>query len=182
MIGVIVEGESDEKVIREITRKLGVPAKIRRSRRGATIQSPRKTGSYVVDLLSDCEKVVILKDSHCSDPHAKEENLRGRLQGAGLPVDGDLHICMVVHAIESWLLADEEAISDYLGSKVKELRDPETECKPEEVLEELFKKTGKVYLKGGEAPRELARRLSVEKLITKCPSFKKFKALIEMSV
>ncbi len=91
---------------------------------------------------------------------------------------GGLHICMVVHAIESWLLADEEAISDYLGSKVKELRDPENECKPEEVLEELFKRTGKVYLKGGDAPGEIARRLKLEKVVTKCPSFKNFKALI----
>ena len=178
MIGVIVEGESDERVIREITQKLGVPAKIRRSRRGATIQSPRKTGSYVEDLLSDCEKVVILKDSHCSDPHAKEEKLRGRLQREGLLVEGDLHICIVVHAIESWLLADEEAIADYLSSKVREIHNPENECKPEEVLEELFKRTGRVYLKGGEAPGELARRLKLEKVVTRCPSFKKFKTLI----
>ena len=177
MIGVIVEGGSDEKVIREIAHKLGVRVEVRRSKRGATIQSPRKTKSYV-DLFSDCEKVVILKDSHCSDPHAKEENLRGRLQREGLLVDGDLHICMVVHAIESWLLADEEAISDYLGSKVKELRNPENECKPEEVLEERFKRTGRVYLKGGEAPGELARRLKLEKVVTRCPSFKKFKTLI----
>jgi hypothetical protein len=179
MIGVIVEGESDEKVIREITQKLGVPAKIRRSRRGATIQNPRKTGSYVVDLLSDCEKVVILKDSHCSDPHEKEEKLRERLQEEGLLVDGDLHVCIVVHAIESWLLADEEAIGDYLSSKVREIHNPENECKPEEVLDELFKRYGKVYLKGGDAPGELARRLNLEKVSHKCPSFKKCKALIE---
>jgi len=178
MIGVIVEGTSDEKVIREITHKLGVPVKIRRSRRGATIQSPRKTGSDVEDLLADCEKVVILKDSHCADPHEKERHLREKLGGLGLPVEGDLHICMVVHAIESWLLADEAAIGDYLSSEVREIHSPENECKPEDVLDELFKRSGRVYLKGGEAPRELARRLRVEKVITKCPSFKKFKALI----
>ncbi|MGC9444635.1 MAG: DUF4276 family protein [Candidatus Methanospirareceae archaeon] len=178
MIGVIVEGASDEKVIREIAHKLGVPAKIRRSRRGATIQSPRKTKSYVEDLLADCEKVVILKDSHCADPHEKERHLREKLDALGLSVEGDLHICMVVHAIESWLLADEVAIGDYLNSEVREIYNPENECKPEEVLNELFKRSGRVYLKGGEAPRQIARRLRVEKVIIKCPSFKRFKAFI----
>ncbi len=178
MIGVIVEGESDEKVIREITRKLEVPAKIRRSRRGATIQSPRKTGSYVADLRSDCEKVVILKDSHCADPQEKERNLGESLRESGLSPDGTISICMVIHAIESWLLADEDAIGDYLSSKVREIHNPENECKPDEVLAEIFKKKGRDYLKGGEAPREIARRLRLEKVLRKCPSFKKFKTII----
>ncbi|MBN1455542.1 MAG: DUF4276 family protein, partial [Methanomicrobia archaeon] len=83
-----------------------------------------------------------------------------------------------VHAIESWLLADEAAIGDYLNSEVREIHNPENECKPEEVMDELFKRSGRVYLKGGEAPCEIARRLRVEKVILKCPSFKRFKALI----
>ncbi|RZN37999.1 MAG: DUF4276 family protein [Methanophagales archaeon ANME-1-THS] len=177
MMGVIVEGTSDEKVIREITTKLGINAEIRMSRRGAKIQSPKKTKSFV-DLLHDCDKIVILKDSHCSDPEAIESNLRKRLRELGLSFDGNIRICIVVHAIESWLLADEEAIGDYLGSKVKEVLNPENACKPEEVLDGIFKKNGREYLKGGEAPRELAKRLRLEKVITKCPSFIKFKAFI----
>lgn len=134
-MGVIVEGESDEKVIRDITHKLGVNAEIRRSKRGAKIQSPTKTRSYVLDLLHDCDRIVILKDSHCSDPEEKESNFEKRLRELGLSLDGNISVCIVVHAIESWLLADEEAISDYLGSKVKEVHNPENACKPEEILD-----------------------------------------------
>jgi 5S rRNA maturation endonuclease (ribonuclease M5) len=177
MLGVIVEGPSDEKVIREITNKLGITAEIRMSRRGAKIQSPKKTKSFV-DLLHDCDKIVILKDSHCSDPEEIESNLGKRLRELGLAFDGNIRICIVVHAVESRLLADEDAIGDYLGSKVKEVHNPENACKPEEILDGIFKKNGREYLKGGEAPREIAKRLRLEKVIKKCPSFIKFKAFI----
>jgi hypothetical protein len=179
MIGVIVEGASDEKVIREITHKLGVTVAIRRSKRGAKIQSPTKTKTFAVELLGHCEKVIILKDSHCSDPHEKERALEEKLKDLGLSFDGTVRICMVVHAIESWLLADEEAIGDYLRSKVRGIYNPENECQPDEILAEIFKKTGRDYLKGGEAPRELAKRLSLDSVIKKCPSFIKFKTFIE---
>lgn len=178
-MGIIVEGESDEKVIREITNKLGVNAKIRRSKRGAKIQSPKKTKSYVLDLLYDCDKVVILKDSHCSDPYEKERNLEEGLKELEVSFNGSIQICIVVHAIESWRLADEEAIGDYLTSAVKEIKNPEDECEPDKVLDEIFKKNGRVYLKGGVAPGEIAKRLSLEQLIKKCPSFIKFKTFIE---
>ena len=179
MIGVIVEGTSDEKVIREITHKLGVPVEIRRSKRGAKIQSPTKTKTFAVELLSHCEKVVILKDSHCADPHEKEHALEEKLKDLGVSFDGTVRICMVVHAIESWLLADDEAIGDYLRSEVRDIYNPENECKPDKVLNEIFKRYGLDYFKGGEAPREIAKRLSLDKVIKKCPSFIKFKTFIE---
>ncbi|MDI6886471.1 MAG: DUF4276 family protein, partial [archaeon] len=121
---------------------------------------------------------VILKDSHCSDPQEKERNLEGRLRDLGVSFDGNISVCIVVHAIESWLLADEDAIGDYLGTKIKEIHNPENACKPEEILDEIFKKNGREYLKGGEDPREIAKRLRLEKVIKKCPSFIKFKTFI----
>ncbi len=177
-MGVIVEGESDEKVIREITHKLGVNAEIRRSKRGAKIQSPTKTKSYVLDLLHDCDTIIILKDSHCSDPEEIESNFGNRLRELGLSIDGTISVCIVVHAIESWLLADEEAIGDYLSTTIKEIHNPENACKPEEILDEIFKENNREYLKGGEDPREIAKRLRLERVIKKCPSFIKFKRVL----
>jgi len=75
-------------------------------------------------------------------------------------------------------LADGEAIGDYLGSKIREVHNPENALKLEEVLDGIFKQNGREYVKGGEAPREIAKRLRVEKVITKCPSFIKCKAFI----
>jgi 5S rRNA maturation endonuclease (ribonuclease M5) len=128
LIGFIVEGRSDEKVVEEISKKLRVFPKIKKM--GKTI-SPRKAKAFAEFLLDlDCEKVIILKDSHCSNPTKIEENLRNRLE--------------------------EENLRD-----------------------KMFKKNGMEYLKGGEDPKEIAKRLKLEKVITKCPSFIKFKQIIE---
>jgi len=178
VIGFIVEGPSDEKVAEELSRKLRIQSKIKQMH--GTI-NPKKAKAFADLLLDmDCENVLILKDSHCSDPAKIEKNLRDRLIEESLrdKIDREVKICIVVHAIESWLLADEEAIADYLGSRVKGINNPENECKPDEVLDEIFRKHGKDYLKGGEAPREIAKRLSLEKVAKKCPSFIKFKTFI----
>lgn len=174
MIGFVVEGSSDKKVIEEICKKIHVKPEIRHKRPGGGI-SPRKTESYAKDLLykKSCKKVIILKDSHCSDPAEVERKTRDKIK-----FNENVKICIVVHAIESWLLADEEAIGDYLSSKIKEIHNPENACKPEEVLGGIFKKNGREYLKGGEDPREIAKRLRLEKVIKKCPSFIKFKQFI----
>lgn len=147
MIGFIVEGRSDEKVVEEICKKLRVFPKIKKM--GKTI-SPRKAKAFAEFLLDmSCEKVIILKDSHCSNPTKIEENLRNRLKEESLrdKINGNVKICIVVHAIESWLLGDEEAIGDYLSAKIKEIHNPENACNPEEVLDGLFKKNGREYLK-----------------------------------
>ena len=174
-----MEGTSDEKVVEEICRKLQVQPKIKRMRKAI---NPRKAKAFAELLLGmDCERVIILQDSHCSSPVKVEENLRNRLIEESLKakIDREVKICIVAHAIESWLLADEEAIGDYLRSNVRGIYEPENECKPDEVLNELFKKHGRDYFKGGEAPREIAKRLSLERVTKKCPSFIKFKTFIE---
>jgi hypothetical protein len=179
VIGFIVEGPSDEKVVEEICRKLQVQPKIKRMRKAI---NPRKAKAFAEFLLGlDCERVIILQDSHCSSPVKVEENLRNRLIEESLKakMNRAVKICIVVHAIESWLLADEEAIGDYLRSKVRGIYNPENECKPDVVLDEIFKRYGRDYFKGGEAPREIAKRLSLERVTEKCPSFIKFKTFIE---
>ena len=178
MIGFIVEGPSDEKVVEEICRKLQVQPKIKQMRKAINPRKAKAFADFLLDM--SCEKVIILKDSHCSNPTKIEINLRDRLIEESLrdKIDREVRICIVVHAIESWLLADEEAIGDYLRSKVKGIHNPENECKPEDVLDGFFKKNNREYLKGGEAPREIAKRLRLEKVIKKCPSFIKFKTFI----
>lgn len=169
-----MEGSSDKKVIEEICKKIHVKPEIRHKRPGGGI-SPGKSESYAKDLLykKSCKKVIILKDSHCSDPAEVERKTIEKIK-----FNENVKICIVVHAIESWLLADEEAIGDYLKSKVKEIHNPENACKPEEILDEIFKENNREYLKGGEDPREIAKRLRLEKVIKKCPSFIKFKTFI----
>src|SRR6266511_3907459 len=93
-------------------------------------------------------KVVALKDSHCrTDVDAYRHEVLERLNN----VEG-LEICLVVHAIESWLLGDANAVGEYLGTKVKPIADPEKLCKPEEELGHIFRLRGRTYVKRADAP------------------------------
>lgn len=150
MIGFVVEGRSDRSAVYEICRKLNLKTKesfIRPIRGGF---NPRRVKSHAEDLLSGgCEKVIILRDSHSSDPLEKREEVKEKLQRVELKIREGVKLCIVVHAIESWFLADEKAIGDYLGIKVREIHNPENICKPDERLEGIFKAKERSYLKGG---------------------------------
>ncbi len=169
----MVEGSSDEKVVQEINRKLAIKAEIRLMR-GYNLSKAKR---YARLLLSQgCKKIIILKDSHSSDPSEVRKEVEDE---RGLDkFDKDVKVCIVVHAIESWLLADEAAIGDYLGIEVGKVHAPEDICDPAKSLEDIFKKAGSEYYKNGKDPAEVAKRLSLKKVQDKCLSFNEFRKLL----
>ena len=105
MKGLIVEGPPNRAFVLELARRLRASVKVRMAGRGW-----RKIAAYVRELLtSGCDKVMVLLDSHCSDPEAWLRFISEKLrqQGLGQYIDGGrLRLCAVVHALEAWLLAD----------------------------------------------------------------------------
>ena len=166
-MGLVVEDKYPE-AIKEISKKLGVKPIIRRQRGRINV---RKASAFAKELLVNCEKVIILGDADCN-----EEGERERLQRIyeHLPegLRRSVHICIIVHELESWLLADENAISRVLGKNVKPVKNPERIHDAKEHLEELFEEAGEKYLTkfGG----EIAKYVEVEKLKGKCASFADF--------
>ena len=170
-VGLVVEDKYPE-AIEEISKKLGVKPIIRRQRGRISV---KKASAFAKELLRSCEKVIILGDADCN-----EEGERERLQRIyGLLPEGlreRVHICIVVHELESWLLADENAISKVIGKNVKPVENPESIHDAKEYLEELFEEAGEKYLTkfGG----EIAKHVNVEKLREKCASFADFKRMV----
>ncbi|MCW7075409.1 MAG: DUF4276 family protein [Candidatus Methanospirare jalkutatii] len=166
-VGLVVEDEHTE-AIKEIGKKLDVKPIIRRQRGRINV---RKASAFAEELLVNCEKVIILGDADCN-----EEGERERLQRIyeHLPegLRRRVHICIIVHELESWLLADENAISKRLGKNVRAVPNPESIHDAKEYLEELFEEAGEKYLTkfGG----EIAKHVDVEKLREKCASFADF--------
>ena len=166
-MGLVVEDKYPE-AIKEISKKLGVKPIIRRQRGRISV---KKASAFAEELLRSCEKVIILGDADCN-----EEGERERLQRIyeHLPegLRRRVHICIIVHELESWLLADENAISKRLGKNVRAVPNPESIHDAKEHLEELFEEAGEKYLTkfGG----EIAKHVNVEKLREKCASFADF--------
>src|SRR5439155_12630977 len=112
-IGLIVEGASDKPVVEALLANQDVNPVIRIAGGAKILSAP----SWMVPRLyaDGAVKVIALKDAHCRTDVVRyrrqvSEQL-GQIMG--------LEICLVVHAIESWLLADSDAIASYLGSSVK---------------------------------------------------------------
>jgi len=170
-VGLVVEDKYPE-AIKEISKKLGVKPIIRRQRGRI---SEKKASAFAEELLRSCEKVIILGDADCN-----EEGERKRLQRIyeHLPegLRRRVHICIIVHELESWLLADENAISRVLGKNVKPVENPERIHDAKEYLEELLEEAGKKYLT--KLKREIAKHVNVEKLKGKCASFADFERVV----
>jgi hypothetical protein len=139
-IGAVVEGSSDEDVIRAIlkslSKKLNASLSLKvKVARGGKIKNKRILEKSVWHLkVRGCQRVMVLIDSHCNP-----SDIRNDFEGYIESIGGELFV--VKHAIESWLLADVDAISTVLMSRIKEKIPKLEEChEPKEVLKGIFKK------------------------------------------
>ena len=172
MIGFIVEDNAQEKAIIEITRKLGIQT-VKRFIRFMDGNRLKKASKYVRDLVrTGCQKVIVLKDLEGAPPKVGERFKRLEF----LP---QAKLFIIVREIETWFLADEEALEDYLKVRIKPIPEPERVLNPKGFLNRLFEEVrGEGYHEEGIDPAEIARRLRLEVVERKCPSFKKFRELV----
>ena len=166
-IGLIVEGASDKPVVEALLANQEVNPIIRIAGGAKILSAP----SWMVPRLyaDGADKVIALKDSHC---RTDVENYRRQVEDQLGQIEG-LEVCLVIHAIESWLLADSEAVGGYLGMTVKPVANPEKHCKPEEELNHIFRLGGRSYVKRADAPG-IARRLNHKVVSKRSPSFVAF--------
>lgn len=169
-VGLIVEDYYAEAV-KEICRKISINPEVRRQRGRISV---RKASSYAKELLYDCEKVIILADAHCN-PEGEKKRLGEVYNLLPDALRGCVQICIVVHELESWLLADEDALSRFLGRdvKVKAIANPEEIHDAKDYLDAIFKKAGKTYLT--RMAKEIACSTNVDKIAKKSSSFADFR-------
>ncbi|MGH7454810.1 MAG: DUF4276 family protein, partial [bacterium] len=125
-------------------------------------------------------KTIICVDSECTDPNLTERNL-GPSKKALKSLHPVTHFVVVVHALETWLAADEEAIRAAINSKTP-IRIPgnlEKECRPENILKEIYRKhsRGRDFIKSKEDVI-IAEHANPARIAERCNSFKKFQQLL----
>jgi len=162
-VGVIIEETSAEAFVKKVAEKLGIHVDIKVGKGREKLKT--KLEAYA-SLLGDCEKIIALVDSHCSDPSEIERDFG---------IINNVQLCVVVHAIESWLLADRNALIRILrNNQLRTPQNPENFCKPEEELDNLFEKHGKRYIKGRDE-KAIAEFMNLGTVARKCPSFANFR-------
>jgi len=180
--GVIVEGPSDRAFVLELAKRLGLKVEVR-----IAGLSWRKIAAYARELLSlSCEKVIILLDTHCRSAGDWREFVINRLREQNLAEklkSGVVKVCLAVHALEAWLMADREALLKLIGREVKVPSSPEDYCQPDKVLDAAFCKASgsrRRYYKGNlRDVRALATLMNTRAVQRACPSFAEFLASLE---
>lgn len=163
-IGFIVEGPSDGLVIKTLLKDTDIIPMIRVLEGSKVLTDSSWVTGHLYE--AGAKLVLALKDSHCCPDVNKYKEWVCQRMGS---VQG-LTVCIVVHAIESWLLADEEALRDYLRGSIQTQHTPEKHCKPEEILNDLFHQHGRTYFKRSDAPA-IASRVRKDIVKGRCPSF-----------
>lgn len=182
-VGLIAGGPGEERVLRTLARKvLGRAVPSARTRGEGELFVATRVKVIVRNLMDTYQvrKAVVCVDSH-SDNQATHERAKATRQALAklwgvrtrdLPVE----YVIIVHELEGWLLADEEALRAVLGrnAQVNVPRDLESHCRQPQLLEEIFRKNGRpdfqktkdnLDIANGADPKEIAKRM---------PSFREF--------
>jgi hypothetical protein len=130
--------------------------------------------------LGQAAKIIICVDSECTAPEITERNL-GPCKKAirDLKIKTPVDFLVIVHALETWLAADEEALHNALNAKraIKTAGNLEMECRPVSILKEVYRKYGREFIKskddliiaGHADPAQIAKR---------CSSFRRFQQIL----
>ncbi len=187
-IALFVEGKSDKSTIPILVRKIleresARPAVVSRVRPRGDLLSADKVAAFVSrDILQqhrDTDKIIVCVDSECTpveETKVLAQETERRLQELGVsPLP---RYCVMRHALEGWLGADVNALSDVAGRPVKLSESAAIACRPKELLEEAFRKAGKEFVYVRDDPR-IAEKVDPATLERENESFAHFRRLIE---
>ena len=185
-IALFTEDSSSGEAIRILAEKClpksSKPPKIMRRciNRGDIFTNPRKLAALVKQVnVKEQTKNIVCVDSECTDPKLTEKNLQSAKKTLSeLKVAVDFII--VVHALETWLAADEEALHAAIKSKlpIKVPGNLETACRPESILKEIYRKHGKGDFTKSRDDIIIANHADPARIAKRCSSFKKFQQIL----
>jgi hypothetical protein len=182
--GVVVEGLCDEAALPEIIRKclssdieiITRPCygkdRLMKSFRGF-LESFRYGNQG-----SPIDKALVIRDADNKDPDKLLEEMKSKIASRTYPFE--VKLIIIVQKLETWLLADEEAIS-----RVSQSRSGKISPRINENLELIT--DPKVKLKDilsvkvpytAEVAREIARESDLSKIENRCPKFKEFRQAV----
>lgn len=187
-IGFLVEGSTERKVIPILVRKIFANQKRKpqfippRVVPQGDLMNARKIQAYIEKDLHcdhpDLSKVIICRDSECTNPKLVErdfQSVQQKLKRLGVKIP--VFYCVVVHALEGWLLADTKALSRFVGRPNLRIPKPESICKPKGELRKIFGRINRSYNPSRDNPR-IAELADVNRMADNNKSFAQFCRLV----
>jgi hypothetical protein len=182
-IGIVVEGERDKAAYPEFIRKIrddveSVPAEPC----GNDIKLMEKFVGWLKHFQWHAEasvnKALVIRDSDCGDPVDWESRMEQILEHSHFVPTFPVHFYATKCEIETWLLADEDAINQVARSRGKREWVPKVTIPLEshKDAKELFRRVlSKAHLPAD--PRvyqEIASAARIDRIAARCPYFQQF--------
>lgn len=171
-----VEGISDRGAV------LGVGLQLRRKIR-IDLMSGNDAGRLAGLIEQDISDIyIICKDYHTytdEDINRIFNRTKNKLHSED---QNRTYLIKIPYAIESWFLADIDAINEVYNVNLNEtISSPEQIRYPDRRLDELLQKCNKRYIKTEEKAKEIMHKADLRIISDKCESFEKFLELLEAS-
>jgi hypothetical protein len=182
--GIIVEGESDQGVYEEFIQKIcKEEVQIKARITGGCAQLMKKflvllrSMEHITERGGPVDKALVIRDADCKDALALEAKMKDSLDRRDFPFPQGVGLHAVKQEMETWLLADHEAISMVAtargGKAVPRIPDPlENIQDAKGKLMTVLSCAGLNYT--AQVCREIAKQTDLATLRIRCPSFSVF--------
>jgi hypothetical protein len=182
--GIIVEGESDQGVYEEFIQKIcneEVWIKARatggRAQLMKTFPVLLRSMEHITEYGGPVDKALVIRDADCKDALALEAKMKDSLDRRNFPFPRGVGLHAVKQEMETWLLADHEAISRVAaargGKAVPRIPDPLEDIQDaKEKFVDVLSRADLNYT--AQVCREIAKETDISKLRVRCPSFTAF--------
>jgi uncharacterized protein DUF4276 len=182
IFGIVVEGPRDVAVYPAIIRRIrpDVDQVVARPC-GGIPALPNKFVGWLKHFQYEhrIDKALVIRDSDWKDPQTAEADLKNRLNKSGFTPTFPVHVYAARCMVETWLLADEQAVSKValsrgrtrpakpINKQLEEIKDPKTSFRA--MLSQVgLPDTEKVY-------EEIAAAADLDKVAKRCPRFAEFR-------
>ncbi len=183
IIGIVVEGDHDSAVYRELIRRIrddieDIPSKPCGGHTRLMEQFVGWLKEFEWGSWPPVNKAIVIRDSDCSDPAGWERRMEQKLDQSHFRPSFPVHFHATKCETESWLLADENAINQVSAQRGKNRRVPSVTIQLEshKDAKELFVER----LSGAKLPadpkvyREIASVADIDRIAARCPHFQRF--------
>lgn len=183
--GIVVEGNYDKIALSEIIRKcisndIEILAYTCASKGSLMSKFPGFLESFrYAKQGSNVDKVLVIRDADNKNPDELLERLRSKITNRNYPFE--VKFIIIAQELETWFLADEEAISRVTQTRsgrtvARVNEDLESIIQPKERLKEILSEA-KVYYTP-EVAKEIAKESDPSKIEYRCLRFKEFRQAV----
>ena len=176
--GIVVEGGYDAVTLAEIIKKcLLSEIEIIARPCGNKSSLMRKFPGFLEEFRyanqgTHVNKALVIRDADCKDPDELLEKMGSKITSRNYPFE--VKFIIIVQELETWLLADEDAVSRVTGKTISRVNeDLQSIIQPKEKLKKILSDGRVAYT--AEVAREIAKESDLLKIEYCCPGFKKFR-------